>query len=275
MSVITTTDAKTDPKFCPPAAALKIVGLAVADIKTDDAIFALFKNNVEAAEHAENQNSVAVYILIQRGWKYEDLVSKLGQSESTLKRKMVEGMAILRTGEVTRTTAAVRQGSLSKQAVDDLTKGVTDKGMKIVALEQAALETAIKSRYTNDKGEPVDMSKIKTDVLHSRLAQTVENDAVPVTAATLIQYIPTLTEELGLKVKQRSTEPDGGTGPQGMEFHLKACLKDIEAIETANDGLKYEPTAQDLAALLRLMQHLDIAHMIEDMQAEAFAEVSA
>lgn len=275
MSVITTTDAKTDPKFCPPAAALKIVGLAVADIKTDDAIFALFKNNVEAAEHAENQNSVAVYILIQRGWKYEDLVSKLGQSESTLKRKMVEGMAILRTGEVTRTTAAVRQGGLSKQAVDDLTKGVTDKGMKIVALEQAALEAAIKSRYTNTDGKAVDMDKIRTDVLHSRLAQTVENDAVPVTAATLIQYIPTLTEELGLKVKQRSTEPDGGTGPQGMEFHLKACLKDIEALEEANDGLKYEPTAQDLAALLRLMQHLDIAHLIEDMQAEAFAEVSA
>lgn len=271
MSVITTTDAKTDPKFCPPAAALKIVGLAVADIKTDDAIFALFKNNVETAEHAENQNSVAVYILVQRGWKYEDLVSKLGQSESTLKRKMVEGMAILRTGEVTRTTAAVRQGGLSKQAVDDLTKGVTDKGMKIVALEQAALEAAIKSRYTNDKGEAVDMSKIRTDVLHSRLAQTVENDAVPVTAATLIQYIPTLTEELGLKVKQRSTEPDGGTGPQGMEFHLKACLKDIKALEEANDGLEYEPTTQDVAALLDLLIHIHF----DDIVAEINAEVSA
>jgi hypothetical protein len=256
-------------KFVPSAAVLSAVGLKVGDVRTDDAIYDLIATNRKAASLAENQISVAVYILAQRGHSFEDIAGRTGYSVAQLKRFKVEGSAILRTGEVERTVSAIRTGVLSQAIVDTITIGSGTPEVKIEALETAGLAGHIKSRYIREDGKQVEALDFKAIAEQAR--QTCEASAVPATGQKMALMLPHITEELGLKVKPRESEKDGGTGPQTLEFHLKAALKDVKAIADAADAA-YVPTPNDLAALFSLCEFLDVPLMLD---ADVMAAVDA
>lgn len=270
MSIQHTADPKHDPKFVPPAAALKVVGLTVAQVKTDDALLELINHNNGQIRLLDDQIAVAVYIFQQRGWTYEMLIPKIGGSERTLKRKAVEGMAILRTKEVTRTTSAIRAGELSKKVVDEITSSTADPETKIRQLEEAALAVAL-GGYVDDAGKPA-TADAKVDVLHSRLTQVVEDQARPVTAANIISALPQIAEETGFKVKEvkRSSNSEGGKdNPMGLEHNLRKALADLLAVEKAAEA-PYVPSPQEVAALLALVDAISIRcnHGVELMMDE-------
>lgn len=256
-------------KFVPSAAVLSAVGLKVGSVRTDEDIYTLIATNRAAQSMAENQISVAIYILAQRGHAYEDIASKTGYSVPQVKRFKVEGSAILRTQEVERTVSAVRTGILSQAIVDEITIGTGTPDVKIAALEVAGLAQHVKGKYQREDGKKVEALDFKALTEAARVA--CESAAVPATAQKMALMLPHITEELGLKVKSRESDQDGGTGPKTLEFHLKTALADAKAIANAADEA-YVPTANDLAALFSLCEFLDIPLLLD---AEVIAAVDA
>ena len=260
---------QVNTKFVPSASVLATVGLKVGEVRSDEAIYQLIATNRAAQSMAENQISVAIYILAQRGHAYEEIASKTGYSVIAVKRFKVEGSAILRTGEVERTVSAIRTGTLSQAIVDEITIGTGTAEQKIEALETAGLAGHIKSKYQRKDGKKIEALDFKAVTQQAR--EACEGAAVPATGQKMALMLPHITEELGLKVKSRESESNGGTGPQTLEFHLKAALKDVKAIADAADAA-YVPTANDLAALFSLCDFLDVPLMLD---ADTLAAVDA
>lgn len=260
---------EVNTKFVPSASVLAAVGLKVGAVRSDEAVYELIATNRAAQSVAENQISVAIYILTQRGHAFETIASKTGYSVSQVKRFKVEGSAILRTGEVHYTVSAVRTGVLSQAIVDTITMGTGTSEQKIDALETAGMAGHIKSRFVREDGKKIEALDFKAITQKAREACIAAS--VPATGQKMALMLPHLTEELGLKVKPRDTEPDGGKGPQTIEFHLKAALADAKSIANAADEA-YTPTANDLAALFSLCDFLDIPLMLD---ADTLAAVDA
>lgn len=258
-----------DPKFVPSARALQVVGLKVNDLRTDESILKVIQDRETAIGQAENQISVAICVLQQRGWTNANIGKKTNYSERTVTRKGIEGLAILRTGEVTRTVAAIRAGSLSRKVVDACTKGAGDVESKILALEKAALAQELSSRYVTEQNRRPDAAVL--DKVVEAVTAVVEANAEPANAASFVDAIPQVSETLGLKAKDngRSGHNQGGSStPQGVEFHMRAALKDAQAIADAA-GAEYVPTPQDVKALFELCSFLNIELALEPEVAQA------
>ena len=253
-----------DTKFVPSAALLSTVGLKTTDVKTDAALYTLIAKNRADAELAENQISVAVYILHTRGNAYEDIAGKTGYSVPALTKFKVEGAAILRTGEVERTISAIRAGSLSAKVVDDITTGSGTKEEKVTALEVAGLAAHVKGKYQK---EGSDITATDFTALRDALAIACENSALPVTTQKMAVVLPNHTEALGFTIKKR--EPQVNTeGPLGLEANLKRALHDMQEIAKAANA-KYVPTAQDVAALMAICDYIEIPLMLSDSMLDA------
>jgi hypothetical protein len=259
-----------DPKFLPSNEALSVVGLSQAKLKSDEAIFKMLAHNDEQIDTLESQKSVAIYVLKQRGWTNAKIAQRTNYAERTVVRKYIEGMAVLRTGETTRTIAAVRASDLTEAAVQECTKGTGDSEGKIRKLETAALTKEVTSKYQMENGAEPSAAVIAK--VADEVAKVVKAQAEPVTAGTLIDAIPQVTEELKMVVKQRTPDQDGGANtPQTVEFHLKAALKDAKAIAKAAEE-PYVPTPADVKAILGLCQYLGLDLMLpEDVEAAVVA----
>ena len=259
-----------DPKFLPSNEALAVVGLSQVELKTDEGIFKMLAQNDQQIDTLESQKSVAIYVLKQRGWTNAKIAQRTNYAERTVVRKYIEGMAVLRTGETTRTIAAVRSVDLTEQAVQECTKGTGDSESKIEKLEVAAMTKEITSKYQTEGGKTPTAALITKMIDQAKKVVTAQ--AEPATAGTLIDAIPQVTEALKVTVKQRDTDSDGGaSSPQTVEFHLKAALKDAKAIAKAADEA-YVPTPADVKALLTLCQYLNLELMLpEDVEASVKA----
>jgi hypothetical protein len=245
-----------DPKFIPSDAALAIVGLSKSKVQSDNAIFNFLREADEKIDSLDSQKSVAIYILKQRGWSNAKIAQRTNYAERTIVRKYIEGMAVLRTGETTRTIAAVRAADLTEKTVQECTKGTSDSESKIQLLERAALTKEVQAKFQTNSGGIPDKSVI--DQVIDATAAVVAAQSEPATAGTFIDAIPQVTEDLGLTVKERKTTPDGGAKtPQTVEFHLKAALKDANAIADAAKA-DYVPSPADVKALLALCTFLGL-----------------
>lgn len=253
--------------FVPPAKALSIVGLVPGDVGDNEAVFRLIDAKDAEIRRSDSQISVLIYILHMRGLEEAPLVKRTGYDSSTIYRKIAEGMAIVRTGNVDRATAAVRTGALSKGVVDSLTKGKGSASDRLSALEQAALGSYIKSRFvTEDGGAAPDVQNL--DSLLSDLSAKAEADSVPLILSEFVDYLPTVTEALGIKRKSRT--PGGSeSGPYGLEYHFNAAMDDVRQLQKDSDGEPYVPTPADLDALLRLANLVGI-----DLSSPMFASQS-
>ena len=260
-------EVKTDPKFCPPAAALKTVGLTVADIKTTENLFALITDRLAIAERSENQASVAIFIAFQRGFDHDAIAKRVGVSTDSVKRRVIEGMGIMRTGEVTRTTSAIRTGSLSKSKVDELTRGINDSDVKIVALEECVVSDALTNKFVNDSGAPIAVTPALTTEVYQAARSAVVADSVPATAANIMQYLPVVAESFAIKRKPTTPatpNPQGGSSTtMHLEFNLRKAIADMQQIALDSEA-PYVPTPQDWAAFVALTQYLDVFVPLSD-----------
>ena len=249
-----------DPKFVPSNEALQVVGLSQNKIKTDKAIFDMLAHADEQIDTLESQKSVGIYILKQRGYSNAKIAQRTNYAERTVVRKYIEGMAVLRTGETTRTIAAVRAADLTEKTVQECTKGTGDSEAKIQLLERAAMTKEVQAKYITEGGKLPDKSTI--DRVIDAVVQVVAAQSEPATAGTFIDAIPQVSGEVGLKAKERDSKKDGGTGPQSVEFHLAAALKDAKAIAKAAEEA-YLPSPADTRALLALCDYLGLHLVIE------------
>jgi hypothetical protein len=249
-----------DPKFVPSNEALQVVGLSQNKIKTDKAIFDMLAHADEQIDTLESQKSVGIYILKQRGYSNAKIAQRTNYAERTVVRKYIEGMAVLRTGETTRTIAAVRAADLTEKTVQECTKGTGDSEAKIQLLERAAMTKEVQAKYITEAGKLPDKSTI--DRVIDAVVQVVAAQSEPATAGTFIDAIPQVTDEVGLKAKPRTSGTDGGTAPQSVEFHLAAALKDAKAIAKAAEEA-YLPSPADTRALLALCDYLGLHLVIE------------
>lgn len=250
----------TDPKFTPPTEALATVGLTKTQLKTNDSIFQLITSVKDDIDLHENQISVLITTLVLRGFTTEDLVKRTGYSSRTITRKNIEGTAILRTQEVTRTTAAIRSVSMSSKAMELATRG-GDADTKIAALELAAIDRTLASGFQTSDEKAISPEASASILLATR--QAVLNDALPNVVTNMIDYIPLMADQFGIKAKiktpdKRDPNPDGGaSSAMALDYHLKRALKDVRALEDAAEEA-YVPTPQDYYHLLQLCDHLNI-----------------
>ena len=256
-----------DPKFVPSNEALQIVGLSQNKVKTDKAIFDMLAHADEQIDTLESQKSVGIYILKQRGYSNAKIAQRTNYAERTVVRKYIEGMAVLRTGETTRTIAAVRSADLTEKTVQECTKGTGDSESKIQMLERAALTKELQAKYLTDGGKIPD--KVVVDNVIDAVTKVVAAQSEPATAGTFIDAIPQITEQVGLKVKERTPDPDGGKkSAMAVEFHIKAALKDAKALADAAE-MDYVATPADVKALLNLCDYLNLELLIEPSVAKA------
>jgi hypothetical protein len=256
-----------DPKFVPSSDALAVVGLSVSRVKTDTEIFKFLAEADEKIDTLDSQKSVAIYILKMRGWSNANIAKRTNYAERTIVRKYIEGMAVLRTQETTRTIAAVRSADLTEKTVQECTKGTGDSESKIQALERAALTKEVTTKFVTDDGKAP--SKQVIDRIIDETAKIVSAQSEPATAGTFIDAIPQVTEAVGITAKTRSSNSEGGkNNPMGVEFHIKAALKDANAIADAN-GSDYVPTPADVKQVLTLCQFLGLDLILEPEVAAA------
>ncbi len=250
-----------DPKFVPAAASLSKVGMKVADIRTDDALVAFVLKGQENRALSEAQEAVAVYTARKRGHEFDWIMSNLHITKDVAERREIEGMALLRLQvdehEVPRVQSAIRTGRLGIKVVDDITAKSytqTDNGVdaRLEDLEILSAGKRIKDKYVlADRGLAISDKQAADIVATAR--KVVADKVEPVSAATILAAVPNFSEEVGLKVKEGKRSGGGGTksGPQTVEFHIKAALKDVEALEKAAEQA-YELTPHDYKALFDL-----------------------
>lgn len=248
-----------DPKFLPDTEALAVVDLSANKLRSDKAAFELIASNQAKGDLLEAQNAVAAYVLWQRGHEHEAIAAKAGVATKTIERWCVAGAAILRTGEYVQTLSAVKaNGWMSKGMMDAATKPAGSTDEKLQRLQVAAVTHAVTKGYEQDieadNAEDRALSDETVAAVVTSLPDVTLANGEPVMAGTLIANIPHVAEQFGIRRKTRAAQ-ESESGPQQVHVHLKAALKDARAIAKAGDA-PYVPTADDLKALLSLVEYL-------------------
>jgi hypothetical protein len=245
-----------DPKFTPAAASLAVVDMKVTQIRTDEALIEFVRSLAETRELTDAQEAVAVYTARKRGHEFDWILSNLGLKQDTAARREIEGMAILRLSEVTRTVAAIRVGSLGVKVVDEITSkpiSLTADGVdqRIIDLEIMAAGKKVASSYMTEGKKPLNDEQVAAVV--KQAIKTVEAKVEPLNAASIVAAVPSFSETVGLTRKETPRTPStSNTGPMGLEFHIKAALRDIAALEKAAEE-PYVLTTHDYKALFDLV----------------------
>lgn len=256
-------DITTDPKFVPAAASLNVVGIKVAQIRTDDALIEFVQGLASARTLTDAQEAVAVYVARKRGHEFDWILTNLGIDERTAKRREIEGMGIIRLQEITRTVSAIRTGDLGIKVVDEITGRAftieTDStDDRIAALETLAAAKDIQRSYQNGDGSALSDDQVASLVEQAR--STVTNKVEPMTARNMVRAVPSFSELAGVqaKPKQQRSPQTPNSGPMGLEAHFKAALADAKAIVAAADGEAYVITPADAQALLALLDYIGV-----------------
>lgn len=256
-------DITTDPKFVPAASSLQVVGIKVAQIRTDDALIDFVQGLASTRSLTDAQEAVAVYVARKRGHEFDWVLTNLGIDERTAKRREVEGMAIIRLQEITRSVSAIRTGDLGIKVVDEVTGrlySIADDGtdQRIIDLEVLAAAKDIQRNYMSAEGKPLTDEAVSA--LVSQAQSTVVAKVEPMTARNLVRAVPSFSETAGIvaKPKQKRTPQQADGGPLGLEAHFKAALKDAKAIVAAADGEAYVITPADAKALLDLLDFIGV-----------------
>jgi hypothetical protein len=259
MSMVQTT---ADPKFVPAAASLKVVDMKVSDIRTDADLVAFVGTLHETEALTQARYAVAVFTARKRGWEFADLCAKFKVETTKAKELEKEGMAILRLQEITRTVRAIRTGDLGYKVIDEITsKPLTltedDVDQRIIDLELLGSGKAISKKYVLAGGKAMSDDQVAA-VVQQAITQVGKN-VEPLNAATIVKAVTAFSEEVGLEVKKEPRKPgEQKTGPMGLEFHLKAALKDVAALEKAAEE-PYVLTTHDYKALFDLVSFFGLS----------------
>lgn len=259
-----------DPTYTPSAALLGELGITAT--KTDKGWFDKIKSNHVKSVKMEIENAVSAYTLFMRGHTHEGIAGEVGVDVRTVKNWCVQGKAILRTlpagdDAPARALSAAKLGSGASMAlVDAATQTADSDEDKLSTLETMALSQHIKKSFVKEDESALSDDEV-SDIVTSLPEQAQANlgtDKAP-TAKQMFDAMPNVAEVFGVqrKVTTRTPQTDGGTGPQGLEFHLKAALKDMRAIAKAGEAA-YLPTPQDMAALFQVCQYLNLELVLDE-----------
>lgn len=256
---------ESDPNYIPPKDALETVGVAAEQITTNVQVFDLIALELREIDIHDTRIAVLVATLRYRGVTHETIAQKTGYSTKQVQRKEIEGVAILRTQEVTRTTSAIRSCDMSLTTMNEATTGKPTNEEAIAELEKAAITRTLHRSFLREDNSG--FTEDDAEYILETIMERVEADAMPMVAGNYVRYIPLMAAEFNLKAKPvtpRTASQEGGAStPMGLEFHMKQALTDIKAIERAA-GLAYVPTAQDYYAACQLMDYLNIEVLLED-----------
>ena len=256
-------DSTTDPKFVPAAASLQVVNIRVSDIKTDAALIEFVQGLGKTRSLTDAQEAVAIYVARKRGHDFDWILTSLGIDERTAKRREVEGMAIIRVGEITRVVSAIRTGGLGINVVDEITArplSLASDGtdQRIIDLETLAAGKEIQRSFQTSDGKSLSEEQVAAIVRQAE--DTVVAKVEPMTARNIVRAVPSIAEQHGVtaKPKQSRSPQEPKAGPFGLEHHFKAALADARALVAAVDGEPYVITPADARALLDLLEFLGI-----------------
>lgn len=266
-----------DATFVPASKLLASFGLTAK--KTDEAWFNVIKSNERKSLEMEAQNAIAAFTLYRRGHSHESIAHEVGVTSKTVKAWCVQGQALLRTCDAQTENAAARTLSACKigngaslTLVDTATKIDGDGDAKLEALEVLAVSDYVRKNFVNEDESALDDEAIASIVTSlPEQAQANLGTDTPPTAKAMVDALPNVTEAFGIQRKVTSRDPgdpDGGTGPQGLEFHMKAALRDMILIAKAAEA-DYVPTASDVSALLRVCEYINIPILVDDATVDA------
>lgn len=267
---------ETDPDYVPPASALLTVGVEASEIVTNVQVYDLIAHNMGQIDVHDTRIAVLVATLRYRGVTHEAIATKTGYTTRHVQRKEIEGIAILRTQEVTRTTSAVRACDMSMSTMLTATTGRVTTTDAIEELERQAMATTLQRKFlrTDDSA----LNSDDADYILETIMDRVKADAVPMVAGNYVAYIPLMAAEFDIKAKPvtpRTPTQEGGTSsPMMLEFHMKRALADIKAIVKAA-GLPYVPTPQDYYAACQLMDYLNIEVLLNEDVVQAVEALMA
>ena len=245
-----------DPAFAPSATMLKLTGLSATAASSDKNLYAAIKTAEAKKADLDVLEASAIYILKTRGAENADVMTEIGITDRDVTRKYNQGLAMYRTQEVTRTLSAVAKGELSAEAIRSATDGNASTATKIERLEALAVGNVINRRFQTTKGAAPSESLVAKAT--EAAISAAKANGVPATAEGFVGQLKAVSEEVGLtaKVREPQTKNIGTNSPMPVAFHLSKALTDAKQIVKDSDGLAYEPTAEDLAALLSLMAYL-------------------
>lgn len=260
----------SDPKFTPAASSLGKIGMKVGDIKTDEALIAFVARGQKSRQLSEAQEAVAVYVARKRGHEFPWITANLGLSESTAKRREIEGMAILRLhvdeADLLRTVNAIRTAGLGLKVVDEITSehctlNDDNQDERMLKLEDVAAAAVIKAKYTASEGSDQPLSDTKAAEVVAAAKQVVTRQVQPINTSNIVAAAAHAADEAKVSVRKtkRTPQPPVTSGPSGLNVHLTAAMKDMDRMEEAADGEAYWLTPQDWAALFLLLGRFDLA----------------
>ena len=269
----------TDPKFQPSTDILTLVKVTKAACDGKDStkkLGAAFQSASNTQEMLDVTKAGIIYILKTRGVTHTEIIKECDTNERDITRFYNLGCAIFRTQEITRTMSAVTRGELSHTAITAATDGNASTATKIERLEASAVANHVIRRFQTTKGNKPSESLVAKATAAAISAAKANN--TPATADAYVRQLPAISQEVGLTAKTRepSTVTTGDSAPMPVAFWLSRALTDAKQIVKDSDDLAYEPTPEDLAALLSLMAYLPglaTAEAVSDLVASASAEV--
>lgn len=269
----------TDPQFQPSTDILtlvKVTKAACAGKDSTEKLGAAFQAASDTQEMLDVTKAGIIYILKTRGVTHTDIIKECDTNERDITRFYNLGCAIFRTQEITRTMSAVTRGELSHTAITAATDGNASTATKIERLEASAVANHVIRRFQTTKGNKPSESLVAKATAAAISAAKANN--TPATADAYVRQLPAISQEVGLTAKTRepSTVTTGDSAPMPVAFWLTRALTDAKQIVKDSDGLAYEPTQEDLKALLDLMSYLPslaTADAVSDLVASASAEV--
>jgi len=266
-----------DATFVPASKLLASFGLTAK--KTDEAWFNVIRSNQRKSTEMEAQNAIATFTLYKRGHSHESIAHEVGVTAKTVKAWYVQGQALLRTCDAVAENAAARTLSACKigngaslTLVDTATKIDGDADAKLEALEVMAVSDYVRKNFVDEEEKPLADDTIASIVtsLPEQAQANLGTDAPP-TAKDMVDALPNVTEAFSIqrKVTPRDPgDPNGGTGPQTLEFHMKQALSDMLGIAKA-EGKRYVPTPADVSALLKVCEYIQIPLLVDEDQVAA------
>ena len=269
----------TDPKFQPSKEILTLVKVpqAACDGKeSTKKLGAAFQAASNTQEMLNVTKAGIIYILKTRGVTHTDIIKECDTNERDITRFYNLGCAIFRTQEITRTMSAVTRGELSHTAITAATDGNASAATKIERLEAEAVRNHVIRRFQTTGGKKPSESLVAKATKAAMSAAKANN--TPATADAYVQQLPAVSQEVGLTAKTREpqTTEVGANAPMPVAFWLARALTDAKQMVKDSDGLAYDPTPEDLAALLSLMAYLPALAAepaVSDLVADASASV--
>ena len=247
----------TEKIYAPSDAKLAKFALDPKAIATDDSTIAMIRSEVASGEMSEARACLGLMILKQRGMQAQKIAERTGIKHSALTERITIGLALARTGDLS-VIQIVRLGKLSQSEVEKTTKSHRSENGKLGALRDLAFRKQASKKIADT------MSLPELDEIYTATVEFCEENEEPTGLDYVLENVAFVASGLGYQLKSVGRSTDGpavDVGPMGIEYHMKKALKDCRAIMADTPAAVWELTADDILAILRLLEYVGITDL--------------